>query len=321
MKRYISDSFEEDLNFKEGQLSQLLEWVQNDKTLALFIREDYINIYYRGGVLFKVTGSTNDYKFIFDMNYFNTQNESLKAFMSDTRNRLEKAQKPADYVALISDLKQTIDFHLGQGKNEKAEREFQQLVARENNNSPVSNESEYFITDIEYTSGKDSKGDHTGRFDMLGIRWDANNRTKNTLSNWVPVFIEMKYGDGSIGGASGIKKHLADMCKIEPNAFKEMIKNQFNALKKIGLITVNQKAELESSTVTEKPELILLLANTNPRSAKLKEALLDLKHNSLNEQLFNDINNKFNLRIFQASLAGYAMHTKCMLTVDEFLSK
>ena len=48
----------------------------------------------------------------------------------------------------------------------KLEREFQQLVARENNRSAISNQTEYFITDIELA-------DEQSRFDMLALKWRA----------------------------------------------------------------------------------------------------------------------------------------------------
>lgn len=49
-------------------------------------------------------------------------------------------------------------------KKGKVEREFQQLVARENNNSTVSGKCEYFITDIEVNVK------NLGRFDVAAIQ-------------------------------------------------------------------------------------------------------------------------------------------------------
>ena len=52
----------------------------------------------------------------------------------------------------------------------KAKREFQQLIVRENNYSSISNETEYFITDIEVTEPG------AARFDMMAICWPASQR-------------------------------------------------------------------------------------------------------------------------------------------------
>jgi len=54
------------------------------------------------------------------------------------------------------------------------EREFQQLVARENNNSSNSNESEYFVTDIKVAIP------NLACFHITAIRWLANQRKTET---------------------------------------------------------------------------------------------------------------------------------------------
>ena len=86
----------------------------------------------------------------------------------------------------------------------KDEREFQQLVARENNCSSISNESDYFISDIEV-----SESTSRARFDMIAIKWQTTKRRSG--NNCRIAFIEMKYGDGALGGKAGMLKHLKDM--------------------------------------------------------------------------------------------------------------
>ena len=78
------------------------------------------------------------------------------------------------------------------------------MVARENNNSTISNESEYFVSDIEFADP--GLG---ARFDMLAIRWLASQRKDG--SNCRAALIEMKYGDGALGGSAGLLKHLQDI--------------------------------------------------------------------------------------------------------------
>ncbi|OHB78940.1 MAG: hypothetical protein A2Z25_21430 [Planctomycetes bacterium RBG_16_55_9] len=55
-------------------------------------------------------------------------------------------------------LKEIMDFYFSE--HPKPEREFQQLIARENNDSTISNESEYFISDVEVADS-----DYVSRFD------------------------------------------------------------------------------------------------------------------------------------------------------------
>jgi hypothetical protein len=76
------------------------------------------------------------------------------------------------------------------------------LIARENNNSAISNESEYFVLDIEVN-------EPNARFDIMAIRWLAAQRKNG--SNCKAALIEMKYGDSALTGSAGLLKHLKDM--------------------------------------------------------------------------------------------------------------
>ena len=60
----------------------------------------------------------------------------------------------------------------------------------------------------------------------------------------------------------------------------------------------------------KKPEVIFLLANHNPLSRELEK--------SLNEFDKYAHSNKFDLRFYAASFAGYGLHSNCMLTLAEF---
>lgn len=56
---------------KGGKLFDLIEIVRNDEDLVLEIRNDYFNIYYKGGNMLKVGPK---YDFQFDHNYFKGYN-------------------------------------------------------------------------------------------------------------------------------------------------------------------------------------------------------------------------------------------------------
>lgn len=296
--RSLSENFLEDL--KTGMLSSVLERVKRDDTLMLAIRKDYLNIYYRGANLMRVNEkSPHKYEVFFDKGY-----RCDKLPGKDIGN----SAQIDEWLKMIPELKQCIDFHLHEKK--KLEREFQQVVARENNRSPIANESEYFITDIEFQDT-----DINARIDMTAVRWGARDRPRTTKCR--PAFIEMKYGDRALDGDSGLIDHLKDLCKlIESDRYQTILRTmerQFDTLHELGLITFNESKSFSGITFSDpnKPEVIFLLANHNPRSSKLK--------NILNGKVFDEFANsdRFDLRFFVASFAGYGLHTDNMLTLDQ----
>jgi hypothetical protein len=280
--RKLSDTFLHDLQF--GLLQPLLSRVKQDNTLMLAIRNDYINIYYRGGNIIRVKSKNNSrYYPTFDLQYniFNRDIPSLPVDIA-SRNDVEM------WIESLPRLKEIMDFYFS--AHPKPEREFQQLVARENNDSTISNASEYFISDIEFADYE-----HGARFDMLAIRWLASQRKDGTKCK--VALIEMKYEDNALGGNAGLLKHLQDINDFIANPVSyenllETMENQFNQLDQLGLLKFNKGKSNAKITLNpdDKPELIFILANHNPRSKKLKTVL----ENSLVEQFDNSQN--FDLR-------------------------
>lgn len=298
--RTISQSFVSDL--KEGALKSVLERVHNDATLFLAIRNKYINIYYRGGSLMKIVeNSAGKYTATFDENY-----DYLKRGLPKPPAKITSSQDSQEWVDAFPQLKEAMDLWLS--RNPKLEREFQQVVARENNNSSVSNQTEYFITDVEYADS-----DTGARFDMLAIKWLRSKRKQG--SSCIPALIEMKFGDNALTGAAGLKKHLTDFAKfINDGAYQKSIaamESQFARMRELGLIRFGSngndyKVELDKN---EKPEVIFIIAGHNPDSTKLGKFLDDLK----------DIDQlPFVLRFYVANFAGYSLHEECMHNLGEF---
>jgi hypothetical protein len=308
--RQVSDNFLNDL--KEGLLKPILMQVKQDDTLMLALREDYINIYYRGGNLLRISANdTNDtgrtYRAFFDPEY-----DKTREHLPDLSG-IELLGKPLDaqaWVEAFPALKQAMDFHFSESN--KPEREFQQLVARENNRSPISNESEYFVTDIEFADS-----DIGARFDMLAVRWPASARKDG--SNCRATLIEMKYGDNALDGSSGLVKHLRDIESLLKDGARRrsllgMIAAQFSQLDELDLLRFNRsvngtKIVLDAAGI---PEVVFLLANHNPRSSKLERILKTPEMDKYAQSRL------FDLRFFVASFAGYGMHSDCMLTLQEF---
>lgn len=305
MIRSLSETFMQDLLLPDGRLHPILDRVHKDQTLMLAIRARFINIYYRGGNIARITEKKPGfYQAFFDAKY-NLSGQALP----DLPALIRDVNGSRQWAASFPWLKQVMDEFLG--VHNKPEREFQQLVARENNHSPIANESEYFITDIEFADST-----LNARFDLIGIRWDAIRRGDTQCR---AAFFEMKYGDDALGGSAGILKHLQDfdamVCDEERyTKLLQTMESQFQQLDQLGLLkfTRNQSGVQVRLNLADKPEVIFILANHNPRSEKLKGML------NLPEMDEYARSKRFDLRFFVSSFAGYGLHARSMLPLAEF---
>jgi hypothetical protein len=167
--RKLSARFLSDLKNADGILYPILERAKKDHTLMLAIRENYINIYYRGGNLLMIKEQDgNFYHTSFDDQY-NKSGKSIPPLPTVIKSR----DDAITWIDEFPRLKEIMDFYFAEYG--KSEREFQQLVARENNSSVISNESEYFVSDIEIVDSGNA------RFDMSAIHWPASQR-KNGIT-------------------------------------------------------------------------------------------------------------------------------------------
>ena len=300
--RGLSKEFIEDL--KGGILKNFLTSVQEDDTLSLEIRENYINIYYRGGNLLKIKQCTNGYEVHFDINYCSKYKVRITGINS---NEYEK------WIDNIPFIKADMDawFH----KHPKLEREYQQLVLRENNNSSIANDTDYFITDIEYANSENGS-----RFDLVGVKWLSTASSHKKADDIRLVFIEKKYGDNALSGNAGIKKHYEDLYKFLNNKNKvkdicnevEIIFNQKIAL---GLIEGVKKEEIKLSK--NKPEFILLIANHKPA----KSALLREINGVIALPYYKDLQKMVDMKIAKASYMGYGLYSKLMVNIEDFVNE
>jgi hypothetical protein len=301
--RSIDRTFVNDLN--HGVLKSFLTSVKLDDALCLEIRNNYINIYYRGGNLFRITSEKGMYKVYFDPNYAKEYCKPLPII------------NPTDYPVWINNipiLKSAMDSYFID--NQKHEREFQQLVERDNNYSSIATGTDYFIADIEYANS-----DNGSRFDMLAVKWKSQGRgvdrkdpTKATLS-----FIEMKYGDSALRGKSGIQTHVADLLKfLSNNKDRDQIVDEVNSLfeqkLKLGLIpNISKPVDIQHDCPLE---FVLLIGNHNPSSTILGEEL-GIVRSSTDYQDLIDIGCE--IKIAKASLMGYGLYDDCIISLDKYL--
>lgn len=309
--RKLLEDFANDLKNVDGILHPLLERVIRDHTLHLAIRNNYINIYYRGGNLLRVEKSGLEYRTFFDEKY-NKDKIEVKNYPSVIACQADSA----DCVNKFRYFKEIMDLYFSHYS--KPEREFQQLVVRENNFSTISNGSEYFISDIEFADSK-------SRLDMLGVHWPASERKEGL--NCRPVFIEMKYGDDALEGNSGLMKHLNDIHKIisdekrRKNIFS-LISDQCNQLKELGLLKFNCSKVHNFGCQNISAEVIFILANHNPRSTILKkiinsQEIIDFEEKKNDEEKESKGEFRYDIKFFVSSFSGYAMHSQCMFSMTK----
>ena len=206
--RQLTKTLFNELKDEKSKLHELLEYVQNDDTLDMEFRENSFTLYYRGGELLSVS-EPKPKKYVWnplDANY--NDGHKLK-------------NNPENFEEYIPEAKHLIDYHICiSKKNHLGEKEIQQLVVKENNYSPNSQDTDYFIVDMEYTEGGDK--DKT-RFDLIAVRWDSNGpaRKKDEVSL---AIIEVKQGTHSVISTKsrpGLRTHQKDF-----NAFIQKKKEE-----------------------------------------------------------------------------------------------
>ena len=197
MQRIISNNFIYDL--QSGILRNILKYVKSDTTLAMEIRKDCINIYYRGGSLLKVKEvGENIYNGYFDKNYIKAENsQSVVVECISGINNLSKANKLIEYIPKI---KQQMDLWMKIEMPDGGEREYKHIVAKENNYGLIGKESDYFIGDIEYRGCLNNY-----LFDMIGIKWPVENENTDNLDL---ALFKMYYGDKNLKSSKEIINDL-----------------------------------------------------------------------------------------------------------------
>jgi len=289
-------------DFQEGGvLHDLLDYVKSDDTLDLEFRgEGRANIYYRGGSLFCIERSGDGYTLTFDTKYCTACDEGL-----------EKNPSLRVAVGLIPLYKHTMDVWFA--KNRKYEREFQQLVVRENNrHGAISHASDYYIVDIEYAYNDNVSDKKTqARFDMIAVKWLSKSNERQNPSAPTLAIIEMKYGDGALGGSAGLKKHLEDFGTLVKNGelddFCAEYSNVFNQKCALGLIPGKEGARIK---ITQRDiELIFLIANHDPDKTGLAKIVAEIADVTMEYP--------YPIRFAYASMMGYCLYADQMKSLAE----
>jgi len=249
--RKLSESFMACL--KSGFLVDVPQTVREDHDLNFEIREGYLNIYFKGNSLLKLTEvSPTKYKVV-----------TNKAFTEglDLPSELTDARTVSAFLSNIPQLKQNVIRH---GKS-SLEIEYEQMIIRANNFEPRNN-SEYFIIDRQYTVS-------IGRFDLTGIFWDRNRRRKHQEVDL--CLMEVKFALNQ-----DIKKVHSQLARyyeaLKPRAARiaEECETIFRQKLELGLYAqaperLEAMKTLRVSRDFSQFQFILILVDYNPNSAKL----------------------------------------------------
>ena len=286
-------------DFQEGGvLHDLLDYVKSDDTLDLEFRgEGRANIYYRGGSLFCIERSGDGYTLTFDTKYDEGMAANPSICMAVQRIPLYKHAMDVWFA-----------------KNRKYEREFQQVVVRENNrHGEISHASDYYITDVEYVS--DEKSAKNSRFDMVAVKWLSTSSARKNESAPTLSVIEMKYGDNAYDGSAGLEKHLCDFDTfvrgVEMDAFCADMAKVFRQKCKLGLIPDMAEKKHDILISKEDMELIFLIANHDPDKTKLGTVVDRIA------ELAREREYPFSIKFATASMMGYCLYADQMKSLEE----
>jgi len=263
--RSISQKFLNEL--KHGFLFELNKKVQADIDLDLFIRNGYINVYFKGNSILKLTERKRTGTYAVEIHSKYIQGMKIQDLHNEKSTR--------SLVNRIPQLKENILQH---GKP-SLEIEYEQLIVRANNNEKRNN-TDYYIIDRQYTLGRGY------RIDLMGVYW-PNPRRRGDLV--YPCLLEIKFALNS--DIQKVDQQLLDYYRLIAENPKEVAEDlQSSLMQRISLGLFNQdKKRLDAlKTIRISPKIedyqfILALVDYNPRSTLLD--LLKIEDLPFSEQI------------------------------------
>ena len=288
-----------------GILRNILKYVKSDTTLAMEIRKDGINIYYRGGSLLKIKEvGENQYNGYFDKNYIKTENnQSVVVECIPRIDNLSKANKLIDYIPKI---KQQMDLWMKVEMPDGGEREYKHIVAKENNYGLIGKESDYFIGDIEYRGCLNNY-----LFDMIGVKWAVDNDNSENLDL---ALFKMYYGDKHLKTLEEVLSDLNNMIEFlydekSLSLLKDDLKEIYKAKTILGLLYPYEELKIGFS---DKIEIVYIFGNQSNENNNLKNILIGIK----NSKQYEEISKIADIKIAKSSFMGYGLYEKNMMNLD-----
>jgi len=249
--RKLSDGFMDCLT--SGFLAGIPQAVRADQDLNLEIREGYLNVYFKGNSLLKLTEASPT-KYQVGIHRAFTAGLNLPSELTD-------AKTTATFLSNIPQVKQNI---IRRGKS-SLEIEYEQMIIRANNFEPRNN-SEYFIVDRQYTVS-------IGRFDLTGIFWNRIRRRKHQEVNLCLMEVKFALTQDIKEVHSQLARYYEALKPIAARIAEEC-ETLFRQKLALGLYAQAQDRleamkTLRISRDFSQFQFILILVDYNPNSAKL----------------------------------------------------
>lgn len=296
-------------DLKEGILKELLEKVRNDDTLSLEFRRNYLSIYYRGGSVSKLVYKSNqEYEDCFDNKYNKMENSEEEDNSFDVQGIVTSREDCRRLVERIIARKEIMNDYFK--RYPKREREYQQLVERENNDHEQSN---YYIVDIEYNNDD-------SRFDMIAIqRKDGKDYTKLKLA-----ILEMKYREKAIGEECGLYDHYTGVKGLSKEKIIDIIEDaeiMMNYKNELGFVKTREYIDRGIGIKTrDEIDLIFFISGiTQKHTNNVIKELRRIKEDMEKDEEMKKREIKLNIKVFCSYMAGNIMFDKDVITLDNFL--
>lgn len=236
--------------FKKSELYKLYE--NHKDELFIGVRNDYLNLYYNCDSIAKIEYKKLDKKlgceidkFYLDGKHYNGKEKRYKVEPNQICEQYEKIKANSDNKAT-------------------AEKKAQSKLVLLNNNNQ---NSKWFCIDVEYVKAFENqtekdKAEFNGRFDIIALSKEKPHRI---------ALIELKYGSGSIGGNSGIYKHIDDFGKFcQKGFFEEHLKQEIIDIVKsqieLGIEVPFELSKLNS--LFSQPEFYFITLDNNSNDGK-----------------------------------------------------
>lgn len=194
---------------EDSLLNNLIDEVRKDKDLVIQIRENYFNIYYKGGNLLKVKSENS---FEFDSEYYKWKPEfdTEEKRKDERRNFLKALKKKRDYKTFLSDMKKLMDSFWKKSGRDLHEKDTQHALCISNTES-----SDYTIIDLEFQVSKSTKCQYSYKKTYIPLGRYVDKRKISPRFDIIAVrnrdhrlcIIELKSGTNALYGKSGIGDH------------------------------------------------------------------------------------------------------------------
>lgn len=260
-------------SLRNGKLKKIVEYVKAHDELDLQIRDNYINIYYRGGNILRIKSPN---RFEFDKFYFYTEFDKMpkksisKKKINDCTNKsneLLKKLKAEKIEGYFTEAKDCMDRWWKSMKSKRntshEEKDLQHKISRSNNTEST----DYTVLDLEYqVSPKNDEIRYNGEKNKTMPRFDivAIDNSSGQL-----CVMELKKGRVALKGKSGVEDHIDSFkCTIgrdTERVFVDEMRQLYKQKREFGLIDT----DIELSN--DKPEFIFVFQGSEPEREELEK--------------------------------------------------